>query len=178
MPALRPRSTPIFVGDINAVNVILVRGGIDVAASSATDANGNRETGERGGRGGEEGVRELVAARIKSSHLIKLLWAGSLFPRRIGVSCNEVPPCASALLRDLHDEDLEESWLRLLACLLPRNWGEDRSREGARGEFVVNSHSFVCQQLEKLVYEFLLELGLILTFDELLSGRGGWLGLK
>lgn len=73
MPALRPRSTPIFVGDINAVNVILVRGGIDVAASSATDANGNRETGERGGRGGEEGVRELVAARIKSSHLIKLL---------------------------------------------------------------------------------------------------------
>lgn len=58
MPALRPRSTPIFVGDINAVNVILVRGGIDVAASSATDANGNRETGERGERrrGGGEGT--------------------------------------------------------------------------------------------------------------------------
>lgn len=105
---------------------------------------------DRSGEGGEE----LVAVRIKSSHLIKLLWAGSLFPRRIGVSCNEIPR-------------------------VPRRRFRSGEREREREKrFVANSHSFVCpdQFEEKLGYEFLLESKLILTFDELLY-RGG-VGIK
>lgn len=77
---------------------------------------------DRSGEGGEE----LVAVRIKSSHLIKLLWAGSLFPRRIGVSCNEIPRVPRPRFRSGEREREREKVCREFSqfCLSRPVWGE------------------------------------------------------
>lgn len=104
------------------------------------------------------GEGELVAARIKSSHLIKLLWAGSLFPRRNSVSRVTRFLCVPLCL-EIRDEDLEKSWLCLLAP-------EDRER---RRSLSVNCHSSVCQQLEKLIW---ILIGIDINLRRIVIG--GW----